>query len=90
MLGVCHLDLMLTARAPLDPRDNYSTHDASLPQLLQEGLCYALLIVLIFLFHIGILLCLWLCTTTYSPVLHWEFQIVSFYVTLQISVDTLA
>ena len=38
MVGVCHLDLMLCSRAPLDPSENYTAHDAAIAQLLQEGL----------------------------------------------------
>ncbi|CAI8055748.1 UPF0600 protein C5orf51 [Geodia barretti] len=38
VLGVCHLALMLSSRAPLNPREDFSSNDATLPQLLQEGL----------------------------------------------------
>ena len=42
VLGVCHLALMLSARTPLNPREDFSSNDATLPQLLQEGQSYCL------------------------------------------------
>ena len=38
VVGVCHLGLLLSARAPLDPQEDYSANDDTLAQLLQEGI----------------------------------------------------
>lgn len=38
MVGVCHLSLMLSARAPLDSHDEYTAHDTNISHLLQEGM----------------------------------------------------
>ena len=38
VVGVCHLGLLLSARVPLDPQEDYSANDDTLAQLLQEGI----------------------------------------------------
>ena len=38
MMGVCHLCIMLSVRAPLNPNEDHTSHDATVTQLLQEGI----------------------------------------------------